>query len=175
VSLAAVRVVNGRILTGEIFTRLVNPGRAIPPDSTRFHGLTDASVANSPPIGVVLPQFKTFAADSVLVAHSAAFDLKFLKMKESETGIRFDNLALDTLLISAFLYRDVDDHSLDTIATRLGIEISGRHTALGDAMATAAVFVKLMELLELRGIGTLEALAKASNMMLEIKARQAHF
>lgn len=175
VSLAAVRVVNGRILTGETFTRLVHPGRPIPPESTRFHGLTDASVADSPPIGVVLPQFKAFAADSVLVAHSAAFDLKFLKMKESETGIRFDNLAFDTLLISAFLYRDVDDHSLDAIARRMGIEIAGRHTALGDAMATAAVFVKLMELLELRGILTLDALARASNMMLEIKARQAHF
>jgi DNA polymerase III subunit epsilon len=96
-------------------------------------------------------------------------------MKESDTGVRFDNVALDTLLISAFLYRDVDDHSLDAIAQRLGIEVSGRHTALGDALATAAVFVKLMELLELRGIGTLDALARASNMMLEIKVRQAHF
>ncbi len=175
VSIGAVRVVNGRILTGETFSRLVNPGRPIPPESTRFHGLTDASVAQSPPIGVVLPQFKAFAADSVLVAHNAAFDLKFLKMKESDTGVRFDNVALDTLLISAFLYRDVDDHSLDAIAQRLGVEVAGRHTALGDALATAAVFVKLMELLELRGIDTLDALARASNMMLEIKVRQAQF
>jgi DNA polymerase III subunit epsilon len=109
------------------------------------------------------------------VAHSAAFDLKFLKMQEQATGIRFDNMALDTLLISAFLDRDADDHSLDAIARRLGIEISGRHTALGDALATAAVFVKLMELLERRGTGTLDGLARASNMMLEIRARQAHF
>jgi DNA polymerase-3 subunit epsilon len=175
VSLGAVRVVNGRILTGETFSRLVNPGRPIPAESTHFHGLTDAMVAGSPPIGVVLPQFKAFVGDSVLVAHNAAFDLKFLRMQEQATGIRFDNMALDTLLISTFLERDRADHSLDAIALRLGIEINGRHTALGDAMATAAVFIKLIDLLEQRGTGTLEGLARGSNMMLEIKARQAHF
>ena len=86
-----------------------------------------------------------------------------------------DNVPLDVLLISAFLFQDLQDHSLDGIAARLGIEIAGRHSALGDAMATAAVFLRLLERLEARGIDTLEDLLAASRMTLEIRARQSHF
>ncbi|HXP96731.1 MAG TPA: exonuclease domain-containing protein, partial [Telmatospirillum sp.] len=62
VSLAAVRVVNGRILTGETFNRIINPGRPIPSESVKFHGITDDMVVNKPPLSVVLPQFKAYAA-----------------------------------------------------------------------------------------------------------------
>lgn len=175
VSIAGVRVVHGRILTGETFSRLVNPRRTIPSESTRIHGITDEMVADAPPIEVVLPQFKAFVADAILVAHSAAFDLSLIHRRQDEAGTKFDNLTLDSMLISYFLYPDMDDHSLDALATRLGLEIDGRHTAAGDAMATAAVFVKLLDSLEARGIVTLEALIRASNMTLEIKARKAHF
>lgn len=173
VSIGAVRVVNGRILTGETFARLVNPKRPIPKESTRFHGITDSMVESSPPVEIVLPQFKTFVADSVLVAFNAAFDLKFLKLKEDVSGVRFDNVPLDVLLIAAFLFPDLEDVSLDALAARLGVEISGRHSALGDAIGTAAVFVRLLERLEARGIDTLEALLEASKMGYQIRARAA--
>lgn len=175
ISIGAVRIVNGRILTGETFSRLINPKRPIPPDSIRFHGITDAMVADAPPAEIVLPQFKTFVADAVIVAHNAAFDLKFLKIKEEQCAVRFDNVPLDTLLISAFLFPELDDHSLDAIARRLRIEIGGRHTALGDAMATAAIFVHMLGMLEGRGIATLDALLDASKMTMAIRARQAEF
>lgn len=173
ISIGAVRVVNGRILTGETFARLINPKRPIPKESTRFHGITDSMVESSPPVEIVLPQFKTFVADSVLVAFNAAFDLKFLKLKEDVSGVRFDNVPLDVLLIAAFLFPDLEDVSLDALAARLGVEISGRHSALGDAIGTAAVFVRLLERLEARGIDTLEALLEASKMGYQIRARAA--
>lgn len=175
ISIGAVRIVNGRILTGETFSRLINPKRQIPPESIKYHNITDAMVADAPPAEVVLPQFKTFAADSPLVAHNAAFDLKFLKLKEEQCGIRFDNLPLDTLLIAAYLFPEFSDHSLDVLADRLGVAIMGRHTALGDAMATAAVFTRLIDLLEARGITTLNALLEASKMTLAIRAGQSQF
>jgi DNA polymerase-3 subunit epsilon len=175
IAIGAVRIVNGRILTGETFSRLINPRRPIPAESIQFHNITDAMVADAPPAEVVLPQFKAFAADSALVAHNAAFDLKFLKLKEEQCGVRFDNIPLDTLLIAAFLFPEFDDHSLDKLADRLGIGIVGRHTALGDAMATAAVFVRLLDMLEARSITTLNGLLDASSMMLEIRAGQAQF
>jgi DNA polymerase-3 subunit epsilon len=175
ISIGAVRIVNGRILTGETFSRLVNPRRPIPPESMQYHHINDAMVADAPPAEVVLPQFKTFAADSPLVAHNAAFDLKFLTMKEEQCGVRFDNLPLDTLLIAAYLFPEFTDYSLDALADRLGIGITGRHTALGDAMATAAVFTRLIDLLEARNITTLSALMEASKMTLAIRAGQAQF
>ncbi len=88
VAIAGVRVIDGRVATGDTFNRLVNPSRAILKQSTRFHGITDEMVRGEPSLAVVLPLFKDFVADSVSVAHNAAFDMKFLKMKEAELAIR---------------------------------------------------------------------------------------
>ncbi len=175
VAIAGVRVIDGRVDASDTFNRLVNPGRGIPKQSTRFHGITDDMVRHEPPLAVVLPQFKAFIGDSVLVAHNAAFDMKFLKMKEAELAIRFDNPVLDTLLISAFLFDTSQDHSLDAVLGRFDIPALGRHTALGDALATAAAFIRLIEILEDRGIGTFERLLRVSNMAMEVRVRQARF
>ncbi len=57
-------------------------------------------VRDKPPAPVVLPQFKSFVGDAVLVAYNAAFDMKFLELKESaKAGVRFDNPVLDALLL----------------------------------------------------------------------------
>jgi DNA polymerase-3 subunit epsilon len=109
------------------------------------------------------------------VAHNAAFDLTFLRMKEAESGAVFDMPVLDTLLISAFLHPDIADHDLDAIAARAGVPIVGRHTALGDAMATAAVFVALLDLLERRGVTTLDQLLDSTRMAFELRARARDF
>ena len=81
--------------------------------------------------------------------------MKFLSLKEVATGICIDNLVLDTLFLSLFLEHGSQNHSFDAIAERLGIDIEGRHTALGDAIATARVFLRMVEMLEARGVTTL--------------------
>lgn len=166
-SIGAVRVVNGRILTGETFERLINPGRAIPPGTTRIHGITADMVRDKPPARVVLPQFKSFVGDSVLVAYNAAFDMKFLELGAGQAGVKFDNPVLDAMLLSAYLQQDVSDFSLSAAAERLGVEVIARHTALGDAMTTASIFVKLLDLLNARGIETLGHAARISSRMME--------
>jgi DNA polymerase-3 subunit epsilon len=171
VSIAGVRVVAGRILTGESFSRIVDPGRAIPPQSTKFHGLTDALVAGKPPIEVVLPQFKSFAANSVLVAHNAAFDLKFLRMFEQNAGVKFDNPVLDTMLIASYLDGKADGHSLDKLCERYHIANLERHTALGDSLATAALLLHQIEELEKQDIRTLGQALNQLNITLQLHQR----
>jgi len=175
VQIGAVRIVNGRILSGESFNRIVNPGRSIPVESIKFHGITDDMVKDKPPLGVVLPQFKAFAADSVLVAHNAAFDLKFLRMREREFGVTFDNPVLDTMMLSNYLDGAEVGHSLDAICDRLGISITDRHTALGDAIVTAAVLLNQIDALESRGITTLEQVVKELDLNMVLHERQRAF
>lgn len=175
VQIAAVRVVGGRILTGETFNTLVNPKRTIPPESIPFHGITDAMVADKPTIDKVLPQFRNFVSGAVLIAHNAAFDLKFLKMKEKASGVRFDSPVLDTMLLSRMLLGEGGDHTLDGIAERLGIEVVDRHTALGDSLVTAAVFLRMVEMLKERDVRTLDDAIRGANMIVELAARERAF
>jgi DNA polymerase-3 subunit epsilon len=175
VSIAGVRIVNGRILTGESFNRIVNPGRPIPPESIVFHGITDEMVVDKPPLSVVLPQFKAYSADSVLVAHNAAFDMKFIRMRENDCGLSFDNTVLDTMLLSSYVDGTPEGQSLDAIADRYGINVTDRHTALGDSLVTAAVLLRLIDALEAKGIVTLDDAMTTLNMTMELHNRAQAF
>jgi len=162
IQIGAVRIVNRRLLRQESFEQLIDPQRTLPAQSVKIHGITADMLAGQPPIGRVLPMFRAFVADTVLVAHNAAFDMRFLELKEAGTGIRFDRPVLDTFLLSAVLFPNQESHRLEAIAQRLGVSVLGRHTAVGDAIVTAEVFLKMMPLLADRGIRTLGEARAAS-------------
>jgi DNA polymerase-3 subunit epsilon len=155
VSIGAVRVVNGRLLRRETFDRLVDPGRPISPVSVRVHGISADMVRDQPTIDEVLPAFARFASDTVLVGHNVAFDMRFLELKEAQTGVRLRQPVLDTLLLSAAVDPDEEDHSLEAMAARLGVSVVGRHTALGDAILTCEIFLRQLRLLAAQGTVTL--------------------
>ena len=156
VQIAAVRLVNGRRIEGEVFDTLGDPGRKIPPASTEVHGITDAMVAGAPDIAEAGRAFHRFAEGAVLVAHNAPFDLAFLHRHAGAIGARFDHPVLDTVLLSAAVFGQHERHTLDALCHRLGIVIpeEARHTAIGDTVATADAFLKLMPMLEGRGMST---------------------
>ena len=155
ISIGAVRIVNGRLLKHEAFEQLVNPRRPVSRASIRIHGIDPHALVDQPTIEQVLPRFQRYCEDTVLVAHNAAFDMRFLELKQAATGARFDHPVLDTLLLSAIVHPSLENHNLDTIAERLGVRVIGRHTALGDALVTGEVFLRLLPLLADRGIVTL--------------------
>lgn len=175
VQIAGVRVLNARVLEDDRFDELVNPGMPIPRVSTRIHGISDDMVAGRESADEVLPRFHAFVGDAVLVAHNAAFDMKFLKLKEAGLGVRFDHAVLDTLLLSVVLQPGHTAHTLDAIANRFGIENRDRHSALGDSVTTAEIFVAMMGVLEARGIRTLGEAVAASDRVHAIKRLQERF
>jgi DNA polymerase-3 subunit epsilon len=155
IQMGAMRIVNGKLLSQECFDQLVDPQRRIPAATIPIHGIEPHMVAGKPTIAQVLPSFHGFAKDTVLVAHNAAFDMRFLQLKEQATGLVFDQPVLDTLLLSAVVHPNQASHRLEAIAERFNVTVVGRHTAMGDAMVTAEVFLKLIPLLAEKGIRTL--------------------
>lgn len=156
VQIAAVRLVNGRRQESEVFDTLVDPKRPIPPASTDVHGITDSMVVGAPDIVEAGRQFHKFAEGAVLIAHNAPFDMELLRRQEPTIGKVFDHPILDTVLLSAVVYGQLEQHSLDALAARLGITIpdEARHTAIGDTVATADAFLKMVPMLRARGLET---------------------
>jgi DNA polymerase-3 subunit epsilon len=162
VSIGAVRIVNGRLLEQEAFEQLVDPRRAMSPEATRITGIETSMLENQPTIDRVLPAFATFCEDTVLVAHNAAFDMRFLRLKEDATGVRFTQPVLDTLLLSAVVHPQQESHALEAIAERMGVNPIGRHTALGDAIMTGEILLRMIPILAQQGIRTLGEAREAS-------------
>jgi DNA polymerase-3 subunit epsilon len=173
VQVGAVRIEDGAEVAA--FATLVNPGRAIPPAATRYHGLTDAMVAGAPPVAEALAAFRDFAADAVLVAHNAAFDLTVLKIAAEAGAPRLANPALCSMVVAAALDPREQDVTLDGLCGRLGIVIEGRHQALGDARATAALWRHLLGRCAARGIAGLAELARETRMARHIAEQSRHF
>lgn len=158
VQIGAVRVVNGRIVSGEEFDQLVNPGRAIPKASTRVHGIADQMVLDAPDPTTVTQRFHKYAQDAVIVAHNAPFDMAFMRRYGKSGNIQWDQPILDTVLLSAILFGASETHTLDALCDRLDVTIPSnlRHTALGDAQATAEVLCKMLPMLASRGLTSFE-------------------
>ncbi len=163
VSVGAVRLHGPRIFRHITLDRLVNPGRPIPARSTAVHGISDAMVAGAPPFAHILADVADFLDGAVAVGHCIGFDLKMLEGEATRAaGAWSSPPALCTMRLAGALFDETDDLSLEAVAERLGVSVQGRHTALGDALVTAEVYVRLLPLLAEAGVLRLgEALAFA--------------
>ncbi len=171
IEIGAVRVVNQRVRRAETLHQLIAPKGRISASSQAVHGLTPAMLAGQPPLPAVMPGFHGFAEGTVLVAHNAAFDMRFLELSQAETGLHFDQPVLDTLLLSAVVHPEQGSHRLDAIAQRFGLPVFDRHHALGDALLTAEVWLRLMPLLHEKGIVTLAQALDASRQTWHARLR----
>lgn len=175
VSIGAVRIHRGRVMHGETFELMANPGRDIPALATSIHGITNEDVIEAPPVEEVIRRFHAFAGDAVLVGFNIAFDLRFLKLKQRQCGVRFDQPTLDALLLSILLHDHTGEHTMESIAERLGVGVGGRHTALGDSLTTAEIFIRLLDLLPAESINTLADATAAQERMIEYRRQQHAF
>jgi DNA polymerase-3 subunit epsilon len=162
VSMAAIPFVHGRPAPG--FVSLVNPGRPIPPDSTRVHGIDDERVRDAPPIERALSAFDAVCADRVIVGHDVSFDVAFLARARGRRVPAPHTHALDTRRLAVALepsWRPVAE--LETVATHLGLAVVGRHTSDGDARLAAAILLALLPRFRVRGARTVSDLVWAQN------------
>lgn len=159
ISIAAVVIENGVICAEQTFDQLVNPHRTIPPAVCTLTGITDDMVADQCGICTVLSDFLDFIGDSILVAHNAEFDLAFLNIKLNwYTQTEIYNPVIDTFKLGRALYPQLLSHDLDTLIKYHGVEQRPRHTALGDALMTADVFLDYLKRLEKADIKTIKQL-----------------
>jgi DNA polymerase-3 subunit epsilon len=157
VALAAIPFVSSEPLPG--FVTLVDPGRPIPAASTAIHGLTDRMVAGAPSVDRVIGDLDGLFDGRIVVGHGVDFDLTIINRERGLRGLpRLANPALDTQRLAAVICPQWRDYSLETVAARLGVEVVGRHTAPGDALAAGRVLLALLPLLEGDGVRTVSEL-----------------
>src|SRR5690606_34972214 len=83
----------------ETFSRIVNPGRSIPPFIERFTGVTNEMVRDAPTLADVGPGLEAFVGDATIVGHNVGFDMHYLRRE----GVHLRTLALDTAELARYL------------------------------------------------------------------------
>lgn len=148
---AAVRVEGGRI--ADTYCSLVNPERPIPGMITSLTGISNAMVAEQPRFAQVARDLSSALEGCVFVAHNAAFDWRFVSHELNlATGMTLSGRQLCTVRLSRRLLPQLPSRSLDGLAHWFGLEVEHRHRALDDAVATAKVLLRLLDMLEDQGV-----------------------
>ncbi len=125
------------------FTTLINPEAYIPPYITRLTGITNAMVADAPKFYEVAKRIVQITEDCMFVAHNAPFDYSFVQSEFKRLGYNYQRQTLCTVRMSRKIIPGLKSYSLGNLCENLGISISNRHRAAGDAFATT----QLLELL----------------------------
>ena len=141
--IGAVKLVDGKIV--EHFTTLIKPDYKITEENTSITGITEDMVKDAPKISSVIPDFIKFIDGSILVAHNADFDMKFIKRFAGASEFEVKNKVIDSLEVARQVLPSLRKHDLHTIADHFGITFN-HHRALADAYATAEAFIEMMKL-----------------------------
>ena len=143
---------------GEIkaeFDTFVDPHMPIPAEITRLTGITDADVAGAPDEAEAMRQFLDFAGGRPIIAHNADFDTGFMSAACRRTGIPFEPVYLDTLVLAQYLLPDLKHHKLDQVSNRLSLPDFNHHRACDDAMVVARIMDKFLPMLAAQGAKTI--------------------
>ena len=158
--IGAFRVSGGKIT--EEFHTLVNPEVPIPIFISQLTGITDRMVKYEPKFHEVAAEFLEFIGDSVLVAHNAHFDLRFLnhEIGKIHENYRVANPHLCTVQLSRKLLPQIENHRLNTVAEYYSVSLVNHHRASEDAHATAHIFINLLLELQMLGVRDLATAKK---------------
>ncbi len=168
VEIAAVPLKHGTLEESAALRRLVHPGVPIPQTASAIHGIDDLGVAAAPGFATIWPEFIAAISGAVLIGHTLGFDLAVLKRECARTGLPWKTpRTLDTNLLAQVAEPRLGGYTLEHLASWLGITVAGRHSALGDAVLTARIFLALIP--KLRD-GNIRTLAEAEQACLALTA-----
>ena len=172
VEVGAVRIQGGRILDGA-YSHLVHPGIPIPKISTAIHHIDDSKVAGAPTFAEIWPELRKLIGGSIVIGHTIGFDLAVLKRECQRAGHSFDQpRVLDTRLLAEIAEPALADYTIESLAAWLGVELTGRHSAAGDALVTARIFSALVPKLREHGIRTLAEATRACSSLTKVLDEQ---
>ena len=142
------------------YQSFINPGMLVPYYITKITGITDADVQDAPYFEDVTSEVVDFIGDSVLVAHNLPFDYSFLKHEFIRADTFLPKMeSLCTLKLARKMYPELKSKSLGNLVKYFGIKHKDVHRALGDAMVTAKLLIKMItQLKEDQNITTLDQL-----------------
>ena len=144
IELAAVKIKNGEII--DRFESFANPHRPLSATIINLTGITDDLLINAPEVEAVLKRFHAWTEDAILVAHNASFDMGFLNVGYKKIGIdKAENPVIDTLELARFLYPEMKNHRLNTLAKKLDVDLTQHHRAIYDAEATGYLLLKMLK------------------------------
>ncbi|MCW5689591.1 MAG: CBS domain-containing protein [Pseudolabrys sp.] len=162
IEIGAVPLRGGKLVEAEAWRQLVNPGEPIPEASTLIHHIDDTAVAEAPGFAGAWPEVAERMAGAVVIGHTVGFDLAVLKRECERAGLSWQQpRILDTNLLAQVAEPRLGGYSLEHLAGWLGIAVSDRHSALGDALLTARIFLALLPKLREGRIRTLAEAEKA--------------
>ncbi|NQW10608.1 MAG: CBS domain-containing protein [Alphaproteobacteria bacterium] len=162
IQLGAIHIANGALDAERFYEQLIAPGVPIPPPSTAIHGITENAVLEAPTLKEAWPTFIAFLDERVVVGHSIGFDLTVLAAEAERNRLAWKKpRSLCVRLLATIVAPTLANHSLDALASWLGLETRNRHQALGDAEAAGLVFLALIPKLREKGIRTLAEAERA--------------
>ncbi|WP_109097590.1 exonuclease domain-containing protein [Aquimarina sp. AU58] len=126
------------------FISLVNPERPIQPFVANLTGINNQMLRNAPKFYEVAKRIVEITTDCIIVAHNSSFDYRILRTEFSRLGFEFERQSLCTVELSKKLIPDQQSYSLGKLVRGLGIPLSDRHRANGDALATVKLFKLLL-------------------------------
>ncbi len=128
------------------FISLVNPEKNVPYNITLLTGITNEMVTDAPKFYEIARNIVELTENKIIVAHNSNFDYNFIRHEFKSLGYNFQRKQLCTVRLSRKLIPGLRSYSLGTLCNELGIKITGRHRAAGDALATVKLFEILIEL-----------------------------
>jgi DNA polymerase-3 subunit epsilon len=145
----AIILFNGQFVS-ESFVSLINPECYIPKFITNITGISNEMVSNAPKFYEIAKQIVQLTSNKIFVAHNVSFDYNFIRKEFKDLGFDYSRKTMCTVELSRKLLPGHASYSLGKLCNDLNIQITGRHRAEGDAMATVELLKKLLTQYEMK-------------------------